>query len=78
LAVVILLGSLLAMIYVWRVVEVIYFKSAPDSSSEVKEAPWSLVLPAWILIGASLYFGVDSSIPSHMANQAARFLLGMQ
>lgn len=78
LAVVILLGSLLTVIYVWRVVEVIYFKSAPDSSSEVKEAPWSLVLPAWILIGASLYFGVDSSLPSHMANQAARFLLGMQ
>ena len=78
LAVVILLGSLLAMIYVWRVVEVIYFKSAPDSSSEVKEAPWSLVLPTWILIGASLYFGMDSSLPFHMANQAARFLLGMQ
>ena len=76
LAIVILLGSLFAVVYVWRVVEVIYFKSAPDSSGEVKEAPWSMVIPVWILIGASLYFGIDSSLPSHMASQAARFLLG--
>lgn len=75
LAVVILLGSLLAVIYVWKVVEIVYFKPASDSASEVTEAPWSLVLPAWILIGASLYFGVDASLSSSLAQQAARFLL---
>ena len=75
-AVVILLGSLLAVAYVWRIVEVIYFQPAPDSAIQVTEAHWSLVVPVWILIGASLYFGIDASLPSSMAVQAARALLG--
>lgn len=75
LAAVILLGSLLAVVYVWKVLEIVYFKPAPASAEEVTEAPWSLVLPAWILIGASLYFGVDASLSSGLAQQAARFLL---
>jgi multicomponent Na+:H+ antiporter subunit D len=77
LAPVILVGSLLAVIYVWRVVEVAYFQPAADSARDVKEAPWSLLLPAWVLIGASIYFGIDASIPSLLAGQAARTLLGL-
>jgi len=76
LAAVILLGSLLAVVYVWRVVELIYFEPRPESSTQVREGPWSLVVPAWVLIGASLYFGVDASLSSSMARQAARALLG--
>jgi len=71
---VVLIGSLLAVIYVWRIVETVYFKPALDSTIEVKEAPWSLVMPAWILIGANLYFGIDASLSSSMAGQAARAL----
>jgi multicomponent Na+:H+ antiporter subunit D len=77
LALVILLGSLLAVIYVWRVVELIYFRSPLHPEREVREGPWSLVIPAWILIGASLYFGIDASLSSRMASQAARALLGV-
>lgn len=76
LAAVILLGSILAVIYVWKVVETVYFKPAAESAEEITEAPWSLVLPAWILIGASLYFGVDASFSSGLAHQTARSLLG--
>ena len=75
LAVVILLGSILALIYVWKVVEIVYFKPVSDLAREVTEAPWSLVLPAWTLIGASLYFGVDASLSSSLAQRAARLLL---
>src|SRR3970040_635505 len=71
----ILLGSILAGIYVWKVVEIVYFKPVVDSSAEITEAPWSLVLPAWTLIGASLYFGVDASLSSSLAQRAARLLL---
>ncbi len=77
LAAVILIGSLLAVIYVWRIVEVMYFRPPEEGEREVKEAPWSLVLPTWILIGASLYFGIDASLSFHLANGAARALLGM-
>jgi hypothetical protein len=34
------------------------------------------VLPAWLLIGASLYFGIDASVSSWLANNAALALLG--
>lgn len=75
-AVVVLLGSLLAVVYVWRMVETIYFQTPRESRQEISEAPWALVLPVWVLIGASLYFGIDASLSTKMAGQAARFLLG--
>ncbi len=77
LAGVVLLGSLLAVIYVWRIVEVMYFRPPREGEGEVKEGPWSLVLPTWVLIGASLYFGIDASLSFHLANGAARALLAM-
>lgn len=75
LAFVVLVGSMLAVIYVWKVVEIVYFRPAPPSAAKVTEAPWSLVFPAWILVGASLYFGIDPSLSAGLAQQAARFLL---
>ncbi len=75
LAVVILAGSILAVIYVWKVVEIVYFRPASESAAQITEAPWSMVLPAWILIGASIYFGVDASLPSTLAGRAALYLL---
>ncbi len=43
-AVLILLSSLLALIYIWRVIEVAYFRQPPDDAPEIDEAPpacWS-------------------------------------
>ena len=74
-AAIVLVGSLLALAYVWRVLEVIYFRPAPKSEPAIKEAPWTMVLPAWILIGASLFFGANASLTSRLAGQAARWLL---
>ena len=76
LPVIILSGSLLAVIYTWRIVEIAYFQEPEETEHRVQEGPWSLVLPAWLLIGASLYFGVDASVSSWLANNAARALLG--
>ncbi len=73
---VVLIGSLLAVIYIWRVVEVIYFHKAAEEDADVKEAPFSLVIPAWILIGASFYFGINAGLTSKLAHQAAQVLLG--
>jgi multicomponent Na+:H+ antiporter subunit D len=73
---VVLVGSLLAVIYVWRVVEVIYFHKPAEKDADVKEAPFSLVIPAWILVGASIYFGINSTLTSKLAHQAAQALLG--
>jgi len=75
-AALILLGSLLAVAYVWRVVEVAYLRPPPDHIA-AGEAPLSMLIPTWILIGASLYFGIDTSLTVGVARGAAEFLMGV-
>ncbi|MDY0212318.1 MAG: monovalent cation/H+ antiporter subunit D family protein [Desulfuromonadaceae bacterium] len=72
---IILLGSLLAVIYIWRVVETAYFNPRHEIEHGTKEAPLSMLLPMWILVGANIYFGIDTSIPLHMAERAATILM---
>jgi multicomponent Na+:H+ antiporter subunit D len=74
----VLLSSLLAVVYVWRVVEVAYFRSPPAGAAEglSGEAPAGLLVPAWILIGVSMFFGIDPRLPLRVAASAARALLG--
>ena len=74
-AVLILLGSLLAVAYVWRLVEAAYFQE-PETPG-VREAPLSLLIPVWFLIAASLYFGVNSDFTVGVATRAAQGLLGV-
>jgi multicomponent Na+:H+ antiporter subunit D len=76
-AVLILLSSLLALVYIWRVVEVAYFRQPPDDAPEVKEAPISLLGPIWVLAGATVFFGVFTSLSVGTASAAARMLLGV-
>jgi multicomponent Na+:H+ antiporter subunit D len=75
-AAVVLIGSLLAVIYVWRVVEVIYLHKPAEADADVKEAPLSLVISTWILVGASIFFGVNATLTVKLAQQAAHVLLG--
>jgi multicomponent Na+:H+ antiporter subunit D len=77
-AVLILLSSLLALIYIWRVVEVAYFRQAPDEAPEISEAPISLLVPTWLLVGATVFFGVFTSLSVGLASAAARMLLGVE
>jgi multicomponent Na+:H+ antiporter subunit D len=72
----ILASSLLAVVYVWRVVEVGYFGEPTEGAAEVAEAPFSVLLAMWILIGATVVFGVFTSLSAGIASAAARMLLG--
>ena len=76
-ALLILASSLLAVIYVWRVVEVAYFRPRPADAPEVTEAPLSLLLPIWVLAGAAIIFGVFTSLSVGTASAAAQQLLGV-
>ncbi len=75
-ALVVLAGSLLAVIYIWRVVEVAYFRPWPKDKAAVSEAPLGMLIPTWFLIGLTIYFGVDTSFTLGMAGRAAEYLLG--
>lgn len=74
----VLVGSVLALVYVWRCVEAIYFGKRDDSAPAVREAPLVMLVPTLVLAAASLYFGIDSGTTSEVAAAAARFLLGVQ
>ena len=75
-AVLILASSILALVYIWRVVEVGYFQEPPEGAAEVTEAPLSMLVPTWILIGSTLVFGVYTSLSAGVASAAARMLIG--
>lgn len=71
----ILVSSLLAVVYVWRVVEVFYFRTAPEEST-VTEAPLHMLIPTWVLIGLTVVFGVWAPMTAGVAEAAAAMLLG--
>jgi len=74
-AVLIVLSSLLAIIYVWRIVEAAYLKPAPQDAAPITEAPLSMLLSLWVLALASIYFGVDTSNTINISLDAADMLL---
>lgn len=75
-AVLVLLGSLLAVVYVWRLVEAAYFNEPEPSAAVVTEAPLSLLVPVWILVFANIYFGIDTRLSVEVAQAAAESLFG--
>jgi len=75
-----LVSSLLAFIYILRVVEVAYFQK-PDEGSlpqgqTVEPIPLSMLVPTSIMAAATLVFGVYPALPVTVARRAAEMLLG--
>jgi len=73
----VLLGSLLAVIYVWRIVETAYFKAPIAGRQPVKEAPMAFLVPVWMLVSANVYFGIDTRLSVEIATAAAKSLFGV-
>ena len=75
-ALIVLVGSVLALVYVWRLVEVAYFERRAEGAGEVREAPLSMLVPIWLLVFANLYFGIDTDLSVGSARRAAALLMG--
>ena len=76
--VVIIIGSLLAVVYIWRIVEAAYFRPAEkgQTNSNIKEAPLSLLIPTWILVLANLGFGISATFTADITKDIATLLFG--
>ncbi|MGI9627732.1 MAG: monovalent cation/H+ antiporter subunit D family protein [Longimicrobiales bacterium] len=74
-AVLVLITSVMALVYVWRVVEAAYFQEFPHEE-DTDEAPLSLLIPTWALVLANLYFGINAQTTIGAAEQAAQTLMG--
>jgi multicomponent Na+:H+ antiporter subunit D len=69
------LSSLLALIYVGRVVEVVWFREPGPNLEGVGEAPLSLLVPTALMAAATIYFGLETSQSAGLAAQAVETLL---
>ncbi len=70
LAFLIMASSVLAVVYIWRLVEVVYF-AEPEGVVERRDAPLRLLVPTWILAAATIYFGLFSGFTVEVAELAA-------
>jgi multicomponent Na+:H+ antiporter subunit D len=79
----ILIGSVLAVAYVWKIVEAMYFNSARKvvirgvSSGDISiaKAPISLAIALWLGAAGCLYFGLYTDLPFEAAQSVAKALL---
>jgi multicomponent Na+:H+ antiporter subunit D len=74
-ALLVLLGSVMALVYVWRILEAAYFVATPADTPR-EEAPLSMLLPLGVLTLANVYFGIDTDLTVGLARQAASLLMG--
>ncbi len=72
---VIIISSLMAVIYIWKIVEAAYFQQAAEETI-VSEAPFLLLLATWATVALNFYFGLSAAIPVELADNAARILMG--
>ena len=72
----IIISSLLAVIYFWKVIESAYFKSRPDGLTELNEAPLSMLVPMWVMVASNFYFGINTNFTVSAATKAAHYLIG--
>ena len=72
---VIVVSSLMAVVYIWRVVESAYFQEGSDETT-ASEAPLALLVPTWIAILLNFCFGLLPALPVELAETTAQILLG--
>ena len=70
----ILASSLIAAVYVWRVVEAAYLRPARDQPP-AREAPAGMLSAALAMVALCVYFGFDTSFSIGGAQEAAALLL---
>jgi multicomponent Na+:H+ antiporter subunit D len=76
LAAMILVSSLLAVAYVWRFVEVAYFREPAPTAEQPRFEPATMLVPAWALIGAAVVFGFWTDLTVGIVRPAVELLLG--
>jgi len=72
---VIVATSLIAVAYVWRVVEAAYLRPADEAPARRAEAPLTMLVPALAMTALCVYFGFETSFSVGGAREAAELLL---
>jgi len=67
---------LMAVAYIWRVVEVAWFRPPASGQTEFSEAPVPMLVVTWVAAVANIYFGLAPWLQISLASDAAGVLLG--
>ena len=71
-------SSLIALIYIGRITEVMLLREpATEGPLAIakKDAPLSMLIPMWVLVGANIYFGLRTELTGGLAERAATALM---
>lgn len=80
LVLVIVFSSILAIVYIWKIIEAVYFRQAVEkniSPDIIQTKPYLLYFALLIFVAANIYFGVETSLNVGMANEIAKNLFGL-
>lgn len=69
-------SSLIALVYVGRVLEVAWLREPSPALAKASDPPLSMLLPLIVLAAATIYAGLDTEWTAGIASTAARNLLG--
>ena len=72
----ILASSLMALVYIWRIVETLYFKPVVQGDTVRGEAPLQLLVMIWVAALANIFFGLFPQAPLALSELSAAALLG--
>lgn len=75
--VLILITSLMAVVYIAKLIELFWMQARPADSPPVSEASPVLLVPLWLVVFANFYFGIDTRLTVGGATAAAQAMLGM-
>jgi len=73
-AVLVLIGSILTLVYLWKIIEPAYFQTA---SSRHREAPACFLIPLWIFAVSNIYFGIDTRLTAGTGRFIAEGIFGI-
>jgi multicomponent Na+:H+ antiporter subunit D len=71
----IVFSSLLAVVYIGRVIEVAWFRAPEGASYDPRDTPLEMVAITWVLALATVYFGLQTQISAGVPARAAQLLL---
>ena len=69
-------SSLIALVYIGRVVEVAYFREPAAAANKAHDPPISMLAPMLLLAAATIWFGLDTRASVGIAAEGAKVLLG--
>gem|GEM_PF-4019084 len=69
-------SSLIALLYIGKVVEVAYFREPSPELADARDPPLSMLAPIIILGAATIYFGSSTTWSVGLAGKAAHVLIG--